>query len=59
MLIIPEKIAPPRRSQILNDHVAEDAARKRSLDEDEDRWVKQFIADLARIIRDIRQRKMK
>jgi hypothetical protein len=51
MLIIPEKIAPPRRSQILNDHVAEDAARKRSLDEDEDRWVKQFIADLARIIR--------
>jgi hypothetical protein len=31
--------------------VAEDAARKRSLDEDEDRWVKQFIADLAGVIR--------
>jgi hypothetical protein len=46
MLIISEKIAPPKRSQLFNDRVAEDAVLKR-LDEGEDRWVKQFIADLA------------
>ena len=53
MFILSEKIAPPRRNQILNDHLAEDAALKRSLDEAEDRWVKKFIDDLAGAIRKI------
>ena len=53
MLILSEKIPPPRRSQIFNDSAADDAALKKSLDEAEDHWVKQFIADLAGVIRRI------
>jgi hypothetical protein len=56
MLIVSEKIAPPKRSQLFNDRVAEDAILKR-LDEREDRWVKQFIADLAGVIRIFGKRK--
>ena len=53
MLILSEKIPPPRRSQIFNDSAADDAALKKSLDEAEDRCVKQFIDDLAGVIRRI------
>jgi hypothetical protein len=53
MLILSEKIPPPRRSQIFNDSAADDAALKNSLDEVENRWVKQFISDLAGVIRQI------
>jgi hypothetical protein len=56
MLILSEKIAQRRRSQILNDYVVEDAALKKSLAEDEDRWVMQFIDDLAGFIRKIGKR---
>jgi hypothetical protein len=51
MFILAEKIAPPPRirSQIFNDHAAEDAAQKKQ-DED-DRWVKHLIAALAGIVR--------
>jgi hypothetical protein len=52
MIVISEKIAPPRRNQIFNDYPAEDASIKRSLDE-EDRWVKQFIDNLAGLVRKI------
>jgi hypothetical protein len=52
MIVISEKIAPPRRNQIFNDYAAEDASIKRSLDE-EDRWVKQFIDNLAGLVRKI------
>jgi hypothetical protein len=52
MLIPSAKIPPPPRSQIFNDS-AQDAALKKSLDEVEDRWVKQFIDDLAGVIRRI------
>ena len=53
MLILSEKIPPPPRSQIFNDNAAQDAALKKLLDEVEDRWVKQFIDDLAGVIRRI------
>jgi hypothetical protein len=53
MLILSEKIPPPPRSQIFNDSAAHDAALKKSLDEAEDRWVKQFVDDLAGVIRRI------
>jgi hypothetical protein len=53
MLILSEKIPPPRRSQIFNDSAAHDAVLKKSLDEAEDRWVKQFIDDVAGVIRRI------
>jgi hypothetical protein len=50
MLILSEKIAPPRRSQILDNYVVEDAALKKSLAADENRWVMQFIDGLAGFI---------
>jgi hypothetical protein len=52
MIVISEKIAPPRRSQIFNDYPAQDAIIKKSLN-DEDRWVKQFIDNLAGLVRKI------
>jgi hypothetical protein len=57
MLILSEKITPPRRPQIFNDDAAEDAALKKSLDDEEDLWVKQFMADLAGVIRIFGKRK--
>jgi hypothetical protein len=51
MLILSEKIPPPPRSQIFNDSAAQDAALRKSLDEVEDRRVKQFIDDLAGEVR--------
>jgi hypothetical protein len=56
MLILSEKIAPPRRSQIPNNYVVEGAALKKSLAADEDRWVTQFIDDLVGFIRKIGKR---
>jgi hypothetical protein len=57
MLIPSEKITPPRRPQIFNDHTAEDAALKKLLDDKENLWVKQFVADIAGVIRIFRKRK--
>ena len=56
MLILSEKI-PPHRPQIFNDHAAEDAALKKTLDDEEDAWVKQFIANLGGVIRIFRKRR--
>jgi hypothetical protein len=51
MLNLSDKIAPQRPKQIFDDHAAEDAALKKILDQDEDRWVTRFIADFAGVIR--------
>jgi hypothetical protein len=56
MLVITEKIPPPRRPQIFNDHAAIDAALAKQHDK-QDRWVKYIMDDLARAIRKIGGRK--
>jgi hypothetical protein len=56
MLIITEKIPPPRRPQIFNDHAVIDAALAQRHDK-QDRWVKYIIDDLAGAIRKIGGRK--
>ncbi|MEA2897758.1 MAG: hypothetical protein QOJ84_3373 [Bradyrhizobium sp.] len=56
MLIIAEKIAPPRRPQIFNDHAAIDAALAKR-QERHDHWVRYLMDDLAGAIRKIGGRK--
>jgi hypothetical protein len=56
MFVITEKITPPRRPQIFNDHAATDAALAKQHDK-QDRWVKYMMDDLARAIRKIGGRK--
>ena len=43
MLIVTEKIPPPRRPEIFDDGIKVDAASQKQ----EDQWVKDFIANLA------------
>jgi hypothetical protein len=50
MLTITEKIPPPRRPQIFNDHAAIDAALAEQ-QERHDHWVRYLMDDLARAIR--------
>jgi hypothetical protein len=46
MLILTEKIPPPRRPEIFDDGIKVDA----TLQKQEDHWVKDFIANLAGFI---------
>jgi len=50
MFIASEKIPPPRRPQIFNNHADDDASQKRK---EEDRWVKKLIDELGGVIRRI------
>jgi hypothetical protein len=50
MFILSKKIAPiPRRNQIFNDHIAEDAAEEKR--EDDERWRKRIVKWLAAFLR--------
>jgi hypothetical protein len=44
MFVLQEKIAPP--PPLFDNRIAKDAALKKLADEDEDRWVSQFIYHL-------------
>jgi hypothetical protein len=50
VFIASEKIPPPRRPRIFNDHADEDVSQKRK---GEDRWAKKLIDELAGVIRRI------
>lgn len=52
MFVLQEKIAPP--PPLFDDRLVEDAALKKLADQDEDRWVSQFIDDLGRIVRPVK-----
>ena len=54
--MIAEQLPVRRRLQILDDQVRLDAL-KRDLNEDEDRWISEFIANLAGVIGKIGRRK--
>ncbi len=53
MFILTEKIELPRRIQVFNDHIAEDAAQEKR--EDDDRWLNRILDVLSRTIRRIRK----
>ena len=53
MFILTEKIELPRRIQIFDDHVAEDAAQQKR--EDDDRWLNRLMDALTGTIRRIRK----
>ncbi len=54
MFVLAEKIAPPSRSLALFDEYSpEDLRLKQSLDDDEDRWVKNMIENLVGYARKI------
>ena len=53
MFILTEKIELPRRIQVFNDHIAEDAAQEKR--EDDDRWLNRILDVLSRTIRCIRK----
>ena len=54
MFILSEKIAPPTHNHTLsNERAAEEARLKRSLDDDEDRWVKNMVENLVGYARKI------
>jgi len=53
MLMLTEKIKPPRRVQLFNDYAAEDAAQaKREIDE---RWINKVLDAAKALIRRIRK----
>ena len=52
MLVNTEKIPPPRRPQLFNDHAAIDAALAEQQDK-HDHWVRYLMDDLASAIRKI------
>ena len=53
MFILTEKLELPRRIQVFNDHVAEDAAQQKR--EDDDRWLNRILDVLTGSIRRIRK----
>ncbi|MGY4509064.1 hypothetical protein [Bradyrhizobium sp. USDA 3650] len=53
MYILTEKIDLPRRVQIFNDHVADDAAQRKR--ENDDRWPNKVLDALAAIVRSSRK----
>jgi hypothetical protein len=53
MYILTEKINLPRRAQIFNDYLAEDAAQKKS--EDNNRWLNKVLDAIAVIVRTARK----
>jgi hypothetical protein len=55
-MVIAEQVPVRRRLQILEDRVRLDALR-RDLHEDGDRWISDFIANLASVIGNIGRRK--
>jgi hypothetical protein len=53
MFILTDKIELPRRVQIFNDYIAEDAARKKP--ENDDRWLNKVLDAIAATIRSARK----
>ncbi|MDN3276031.1 hypothetical protein QWJ07_17340 [Frankia sp. RB7] len=53
MYILTEKIDLPRRLQIFDDHVAEDAAQEKR--ENDDRWRNKILDAMAAIVRSARK----
>jgi hypothetical protein len=53
MFILTDKIELPRRVQIFNDCIAEDAARKKR--ENDDRWLNKVLDAIATIVRSARK----
>jgi len=52
MFVLTEKIDPPRRVQIFNDYVDEDAAQRKR--ENDDRWLNKILDGVKAIVRSVR-----